>query len=51
MDVFVGGEVNLLRGPVIVVNYEDGGRICVCLGCHSDPVEGFHCRVMVYGVC
>ena len=51
MYVVIGGEVNLLRGPVIMVNYEDGGSICDFLGCHSGPVDGFHCRVVVCRVC
>jgi hypothetical protein len=42
---------DLLWGPVIVVNYEDGGSVCIFFGCHSCPVDGFHGSVVIRGVC
>ena len=43
-------EWDLLWGPVIVVNYEDGGVVCVFFGNHSRPLDGFHSRVVICGV-
>ena len=45
------GKLDLLWGSVIMVNYEDGGSVCVFFGCHSGPMDGFHCRIVIHGVC
>ena len=34
-----------------MVNYEDGDSVCVFFGCHSGPVDGFHCLVVIRGLC
>ena len=44
-------ECDLLCGPVVVVDYEDGGCVGVFHGCHSSPVDGFHGCVVVCKVC
>jgi hypothetical protein len=40
----------LLWGPVIMVNYENGGGVCVFFGCHSGPVDGFYGCLVIRGV-
>jgi hypothetical protein len=44
------GECDLLWGPVIMVNYENGGGVCVFFGCHSGPVDGFYGCLVIRGV-
>ena len=44
-------EWDLLWGPVIVVDYEDGDCVCVFFGCHSGPMDGFYGCFVVCGVC
>ena len=44
-------ECDLLWGPVIVVDYEDGGCVGVFLSCHSGLVDGFHGCVVIRRVC
>ena len=34
-----------------MVNYEDGDSVRIFFGCHSGPVDGFHCLVVIRGLC
>ena len=45
----MSGKLDLLWGPMIMVNYENGGSVRVFFGYHSSPVDGFHCRVVICG--
>ena len=51
MYIVTCGKTDLLWGPVIMNNYEEGGSVCVFLGCHYGLVDGFHCRVVICRVC
>ena len=42
---------NFLWGPVVVVNFKDGGGVDIFFGCHSCPVDGFYGSVVIRGVC
>ena len=41
------GEWDLLRGPVVVIDYEDGDCVWVFFSCHSSPMYGFYCCFVV----
>ena len=47
----ISGDWGLLCCPIIMVEYEDGGCVCVFFGCHLCPMNGFQCRIVVCGVC
>ena len=49
--VTICGKWDLLWGPVIMVKHEDGGSVCVFFGYHYGPMDGFHSRVVIRGIC